>query len=75
MEYLDFKKKFTTNEMFDIYKTTVLNKAAHSLSCDPSDLDDSAIIEFWDQGFSTTKAADWLENALGDEFPWIGDFS
>lgn len=73
MEYLDFKKIYTTNEMFEMYKATVLNKAAYSIGCDHSDLDDTAIIEFWDQGFSTEKAACWLENALCDNYPWVGD--
>ena len=72
MEFLELRKYKTTADMFRIYKQSVLNKAAHSIGCDPSDLDDTAIVDFWNDGVSTSKAACEIENALGDSYPWVG---
>lgn len=73
MEFTELVKKHTVAEMFKMYKTAVLNRAAHSIGCDPSDLDGTAIVDLWNDGVSTSKAACEIENALGDSYPWVGD--
>lgn len=73
MEFLELRKHKTTMDMFLMFKEAVLGKAAHSIGCDPSDLDDTAIIDYWNDGMSTNKAACEIENVLCDNYPWIGD--
>ena len=57
MEFLELRKTKTTMDMFLMFKEAVLNRAAHSIGCDPSDLDATAIIEYWYDGMSTNKAS------------------
>ena len=76
MEFLELRKHKTTLDMFRMFKQAVLERAAHSIGCDPSDLDDTEIIEYWNDGMSTNKASCEVENALSGQDPrWIGDLS
>ena len=73
MEFLELRKHKTTMDMFLMFKESVLNKAAYSIGCDPLDLDDSPIVDYWNDGMSTGKAACEIENVLCDNYHWIGD--
>lgn len=69
MDFVHRKLSIRQNKALDYYdyKIKVLNRAAHSIGCDPSDLDHTMIPDMWAAGWSQFKAADELENQLTQE--------
>jgi len=69
MDFVHRKIAMKTKWALDYYdyKTKVLNRAAESIGCDPSDLDHTMIPDMWKWGWSQFKAAAELENQLTQE--------
>ena len=49
------------------YEEQVLNRAAHSIGCDPSDLNDYLVLEMYVDGLDQFEAARRLEEDLAGE--------
>lgn len=51
-------------EEYQKYQQQVVNKVAHSIGCEPSDLNDSLVMDCFINNLSTTLAANKVEHDL-----------
>jgi len=57
-------------EVYQTYQILVQNRVAHSINCDPSDLNDELVLNCFMNGMSSYEAARVVEHDLMQEVPF-----